>query len=87
MSTQKALVIPEERTPFKVVNDWPIPKPGPNQVRVKILAAALNPVDYKIQKFGHPMATSYPFINGLDGAGIVAELGPNVTKVAKGDKV
>ncbi|TBU37854.1 GroES-like protein [Dichomitus squalens] len=87
MSTQKALIIPEERAPFKIVNDWPIPKPGANQVRVKILAAALNPADHRIQKFGMPMASSYPFINGLDGAGIVEELGPDVTKVAKGDKV
>ena len=86
MATHKALLLLEKFGKF-AIGDLTTPEPGRGELLVEIKATALNPVDYKIQKFGHPMATSYPFINGLDGAGIVEELGPNVTKVAKGDKV
>ncbi|TBU29361.1 GroES-like protein [Dichomitus squalens] len=88
MPTQRALVIPAERAPFKLVNDWPIPKPGPKDVLIKLASIALNPADWRIQSGGAPgFVKDYPFICGLDGAGIVEEVGSGVTNLAKGDKV
>ncbi|EJF63619.1 chaperonin 10-like protein [Dichomitus squalens] len=52
MPSQRALVIPAERAPFKLVNDWPIPKPGPKDVLVKLASIALNPADWRIQSGG-----------------------------------
>ncbi|KAI0752539.1 GroES-like protein [Daedaleopsis nitida] len=86
-TTQKALVIPEPKQPWKLVNDWPVPTPCATDVLVKIVAAALNPTDWKIQVYGHPNITTYPFVSGFDGAGIVEEVGSLVTNVAKGDRV
>ena len=87
MSTQKALYIPEKQAPFKV-GDAPLYEPGPKEVLVKNFATALNPVDWKIQKGPYDFfATTYPFILGLDGAGIVEKVGAEVTNVAKGDKM
>ncbi|PIL26580.1 hypothetical protein GSI_12338 [Ganoderma sinense ZZ0214-1] len=87
-TTQKALVIPAEKEPFKLVTDWPVPEPSPTDVLVKVVSAALNPVDAFVQAQGIPgLVPGYPSIPGFDGAGIVEEVGAEVTNVAKGDKV
>lgn len=83
---QKALTVPEAKAPWKLVNDWPVEAPGPNDVLVRIVAVAVNPADYAIQAHGLPFIT-YPFIGGLDGTGIVEEVGSEVTSLSKGDKV
>ncbi|KAI0741737.1 GroES-like protein [Daedaleopsis nitida] len=51
-STQKALVIPEPKQPWKLVTDRPVQAPGPKHVLIKIVAAALNPADWKVQEVG-----------------------------------
>ena len=84
--TQKALVSASQGAPWELRTDWPVPKPGPKEVLVKLAATALNPADWKIQAFGAPFV-SWPFLGGLDGAGIVEEVGAEVTSVAKGDKM
>ncbi|PIL26604.1 hypothetical protein GSI_12362 [Ganoderma sinense ZZ0214-1] len=87
-TTQKALVIPAEKEPFKLVTDWPVPQPGPTDVLVKVVSAAINPVDAYVQAQGIPgLVPGYPTIPGFDGAGVVEEVGAEVTNVAKGDKV
>ncbi|KAI0694764.1 GroES-like protein [Earliella scabrosa] len=86
-STQKALIVPEPQAPWKLVTDWPVPTPGPGHILVKVVTAAINPADWKIQSRGAPFITQYPFIGGLDGAGVVEELGPEVQGFQKGDKV
>lgn len=50
------------------------PSPQPGEVLVRIMATALNPVDYKTGNQGNPH-WSYPHILGLDSAGIVEEIG------------
>ena len=66
-----------------------MPVPGPKDVLLKIVAASLNPADAMIQaaKTKPAMVQAYPFIGGLDGAGIVEEVGAEVSNVAKGDKM
>ena len=85
--TQKALVVASEGAPWVLHTDWPVPKPGPKDVLVKLVAAALNPADWKIQMHGAAPYASYPFLGGLDGAGIVEEVGEEVTGTVKGDKM
>ena len=85
MSTQKALYIPEKQAPFKV-GDAPLYEPGPKEVLVKVISAALNPLDWKFQTMGI-FVQSYPFIAGSDGAGIVEQVGAEVTTLAKGDRM
>ncbi|EJF58875.1 GroES-like protein, partial [Dichomitus squalens LYAD-421 SS1] len=87
-TTQKALVLPAEKAPFQLVADWPVLKPGPSDVLIKLVSAALNPVDAYIKALGGgPLVSKYPLVLGLDGAGIVEEVGSEVTNVAKGDRV
>jgi NADPH:quinone reductase-like Zn-dependent oxidoreductase len=66
------------------------PHPGPGQVRVRVLAAGLNPVDFKIFR-GGPAAETYgatlPSGVGNDFAGIIDEIGDGATGWTSGDAV
>lgn len=68
------------------VGNMPIPQPGPHDVRVRLQAASLNPVDYKLIGRGL-LEWVYPFIPGLDGAGIIDSVGESVTDWKAGDRV
>ncbi|MEO9011344.1 MAG: NADP-dependent oxidoreductase [Nakamurella sp.] len=67
----------------------PIPSPLPTEIRVRVLAAGINPVDWKTRE-GHGMAGVLgdpPFTLGWDVAGVVDAVGFGVTTVAVGDRV
>ncbi|MFT5090699.1 MAG: NADPH2:quinone reductase [Candidatus Latescibacterota bacterium] len=64
----------------------PDPEPGAGEIRVKVAAMGLNPVDYKLAGRGNP-AWAYPHILGLDVAGTIDALGAGVDGWALGDRV
>ena len=85
MSQQKVLHL-EEAGGSLALRETSIPKPGPGQLLVKAESVALNPLDWKRIEFGLYIQ-SYPTVLGLEGAGTVEAVGPDVTTSAKGDKV
>ena len=58
----------------------------PTEVKVKLKAAGVNPVDTKLRSGTYPI-NNFPAILGCDGAGIVEETGSKVTRFKQGDKV
>ena len=82
---QKALILPSKRGKF-VVGLAVVPRPSPSEVLVRVESAALNPVEWKILTYG-TYVEMYPAILGTDGAGIVEEVGSEVTTLAKGDRM
>ncbi len=64
-----------------------IPRPGPGQVLVKMLAASLNFRDYMLVKGLYNPRLKRPMVPLSDCAGMVEETGPGVTRVKKGDRV
>lgn len=60
-------------------------EPGPGQVRIRQEAAGLNFIDvyHRTGLYAQPM----PFTPGVEGAGIVEAIGPDVTGVRLGDRV
>ncbi|KAI0749287.1 GroES-like protein [Daedaleopsis nitida] len=87
MPNQKALRIPVKQGDWEVA-DVAIPTPGPKDVLVKVISAALNPVDWKMQAWGLMLTDSaYPFISGSEVAGIVEQVGSEVSDRVKGDKI
>ena len=64
----------------------PRPKPGPDDVLVRIKAVGVNPVDVLIRtgSFG---PQQFPYIPGADFAGIIEEVGSKVTDVKVGQRV
>ncbi|KAF6763269.1 chaperonin 10-like protein [Ephemerocybe angulata] len=88
-TTQKALILEKKFGNFAVTSSFPVPKPKKDEVLVKIYAAALNPVDWKVQKtetYGS-LVDIYPSVLGQDVAGEVVELGEGVSNLAIGDRV
>ncbi|XP_022758750.1 chloroplast envelope quinone oxidoreductase homolog [Durio zibethinus] len=67
----------------------PIPTPKKDEVLLKLEAASINPIDWKIQNgMLRPFLPSkFPFIPGGDVAGEVVKVGPGVTNYKAGDKV
>jgi NADPH2:quinone reductase len=66
-----------------------LPEPeldGEHDVRVRLRAAGVNPVDYKLRSKG-TIGGSLPAILGWDGAGVVESVGTAVTRVRAGDEV
>ncbi|KAJ3558338.1 hypothetical protein NP233_g11526 [Leucocoprinus birnbaumii] len=82
---QNALVIKEKLAEF-TLEKRPIPKAGAGEVLVKNRAASLNPVDWKVQKYGF-LYTEFPAVLGCDVAGDVAAVGEGVTKYSVGDRI
>lgn len=70
-----------------VVAEVPDPVPGPGEVLVAVGAAGINRADV-LQRRGHyPPPPGAPDILGLEAAGEVVALGPEVEDVAVGDRV
>jgi NADPH:quinone reductase-like Zn-dependent oxidoreductase len=71
------------------VEEFALAAPGRGQIRVRIRAAAANPMDWKIRKGEMKMMTGRKFPRGLghDFAGVVEAVGPNVTRFKVGDEV
>ena len=65
--------------------DTPSPKTG--EVLVKIKAAAVNRMDLWTRKGWPGIQIEYPHITGADGAGMIVEVGKNVTNWKIGDRV
>jgi NADPH:quinone reductase-like Zn-dependent oxidoreductase len=68
------------------LEDVPRPEPGPHEVLVRVHAAGVNPVDWKIRegKFGE---VPFPSIMGSDFSGEIEALGPDVTEFRVGEAV
>ncbi|MCX5152162.1 NADP-dependent oxidoreductase [Streptomyces sp. NBC_00320] len=70
------------------VTDVPVPAVGPRDVLIEVRAAGVNPVDHLIVKgFLSAGAPTGPLVIGNELAGVVAEVGGEVTRFAVGDEV
>jgi NADPH:quinone reductase-like Zn-dependent oxidoreductase len=68
------------------LTDLPQPEPAPTEVLVRVTAAGVNPVDWKVRMRGGLLGEP-PFTVGWDVAGTVEALGGGVTRFAVGDRV
>ncbi|MEE8258518.1 MAG: NADP-dependent oxidoreductase [Sphingomonadales bacterium] len=71
------------------LTDLPTPEAGPGEVLVKIHAAGVNPIDWKIRngQFECVFEHAFPITPGWDMAGVVENPGPGVSSWKAGDKV
>lgn len=67
--------------------DLPTPQPGPEDVLVRVHATSVNPVDYKIRQQGSWAGIEPPAVLGYDVAGVVEQVGADVTDFKPGEKV
>jgi putative PIG3 family NAD(P)H quinone oxidoreductase len=70
------------------LRDIPDPRPGPGQILVRLHAAGLNRADIYQRRGNYPVPPGWPAdIPGLEYAGEVKALGPQVTRWKIGDRV
>src|SRR5512137_1857584 len=71
------------------LEDIPVPEPTAGEVLVRIRAASLNPVDWKIAtgSFRPIVRGGVPRTMGSDFAGEVTAIGSGVTTIAPGERV
>ncbi|MFJ9705753.1 NADP-dependent oxidoreductase [Streptomyces sp. NPDC101234] len=71
------------------VLDLPVPEAGPGEIRIRVHAAAVNPVDTLLRKgIAHVADIEPPYVPGMDAAGVVDQIGEGTdTDLAVGDNV
>ncbi|NJL94347.1 MAG: alcohol dehydrogenase catalytic domain-containing protein [Anaerolineae bacterium] len=72
---------------LRLVEDYPLPEPGPGQVRVRLQAVALNRVDWWMREGIPGFSLNFPHILGADAAGTIDKLGEGTEGWQVGDRV
>lgn len=69
--------------------ELPKPVPGAGEVLVRLAAAGVNPFDRKVADgmMDGSMPHTFPLVLGVDGAGVVESIGPDVTRFSPGDRI
>lgn len=72
-----------------VVEQAPDPRPGPGEIRIRVAAAGVNPVDWKVRSGAvrEVLPVELPAIPGRDAVGVVDGTGEGVRGVGIGDRV
>ena len=84
--TMKAAVVRAFGEPL-VIEEMPVPRPGPGQILVKVAACGVCHTDLHATQGDWPVKPKPPFIPGHEGVGTVAAVGTGVTFVREGDRV
>jgi propanol-preferring alcohol dehydrogenase len=84
--TMKAAVVRAFGQPL-VIEDVPVPTPGPGEVLVKVMACGVCHTDLHAARGDWPVKPRAPFIPGHEGVGTVVALGAGAKGVREGDRV
>ncbi|MBM3769167.1 MAG: quinone oxidoreductase, partial [Acidobacteria bacterium] len=82
----KAILVRETGGPEKLLlEDVPVPMPGPGQALVRVSVSGVNFIDiyFRIGLY----RADLPFTPGMEASGVVEAIGEGVTEVAPGDRV
>ncbi|KAG8526679.1 uncharacterized protein KY384_008108 [Bacidia gigantensis] len=83
----KGVTVEKPGAPFVVVDDLEIPEPGDDQILVKSIATAIDPVEGYMQGTGL-LITAWPIVLGCDASGVVVKAGTAAaSKFKPGDRV
>jgi propanol-preferring alcohol dehydrogenase len=86
MQTMQAAVVRKAGGPL-LIEERPIPTPGPGEVLVKIMACGVCHTDLHALDGDWPVKPNLPFVPGHEGAGLVAAVGRDVVGLKEGDAV
>jgi len=90
MRTMKAIQMESFGGPEVLrLKELPVPEPAAGEVLVRVRAASVNPVDYKIRSGTYPLVKSdkLPYVLGRDVSGDVEQTGPGVGALVEGDSI
>ena len=86
----KAVVLHEYGGPDKLkYEEWDDPQAGDGQILIRVTAAGINPIDWKIRSGAMKafMPLELPTVLGYDYSGVVRSVGKGVDGYAEGDEV
>jgi NADPH:quinone reductase-like Zn-dependent oxidoreductase len=86
----KAIVLHEYGGPDQLkYEEWDDPRAGDGQILIRVTAAGVNPIDWKLRSGAMKafMPLELPAILGYDYSGVVRSVGKGVEGYAEGDKV
>ncbi|WP_449397801.1 zinc-dependent alcohol dehydrogenase family protein [Chryseobacterium wanjuense] len=67
--------------------DVPTPKPGTDEVLVKVMATSVNPLDFQVRRGDYKNELQLPVITGHDVSGVIVEIGTGIKNFKVGDEV
>ncbi|WP_242900910.1 NADP-dependent oxidoreductase [Actinomadura terrae] len=84
----RAIAVPEYGATPEMTR-VPRPEPGPGELLVKLIAAGVNTLDWRIAEgaLKDSVDAAFPLVLGRDGAGVVEDVGPGVTRLRHGEQV
>lgn len=83
----RAIVVREKGGPEVMrAEDIDLPPPAEGEARVRHEAIGLNYIDVYFRRAWYP-PPAYPFVPGMEAAGVVEAIGPGVSEVSVGDRV
>jgi propanol-preferring alcohol dehydrogenase len=82
----RAAVVEKFGAPLQI-REVSVPSPGPGQALIRIMATGVCHTDLHAADGDWPVKPTPPFIPGHEGAGVVMQLGPDVTHLQVGDRV
>lgn len=84
----RAVVITQAGGPEVLdVAERPVRDPGPDEVRIAVRAAAVNPTDIGLRELGSGPELPPPWVPGMDAAGLIESLGSGVARLSVGQEV
>lgn len=87
MSKNMAAAVLHEFGKPLVIEERPIPEPGPEEIQVKIEACGVCHTDLHAVQGDWPIKPNPPFIPGHEGVGFVSGVGKSVKHIKEGDRV
>jgi NADPH2:quinone reductase len=69
------------------IMDMPTPKPGVDEVLVKVMATSINPLDFQVRRGDYKNELQLPVITGHDVSGVIVEIGSGIKNFKVGDEV
>ena len=64
-----------------------VPEPRAGEVLIRVEASPINPADLNVIEGKYPTRPELPAVPGIEGAGIIASVGPEVSGFSPGDRV
>lgn len=89
MKKSKSIVFHEFGSPESVLSlvEEAVPEPRAGEILIRVEASPINPADLNIIEGKYPKRPELPAVPGMEGAGVIARVGPEVPGFSVGDRV
>jgi NADPH:quinone reductase-like Zn-dependent oxidoreductase len=89
MKKSKSILFHEFGPPENVLSvvEEVVPEPRAGEVLIRVEAAPINPADLNTIEGKYPKRPELPAVAGMEGAGVIASVGPEVTGLSVGERV